>query len=107
MTFWTRLSKKKLEELKLDNSVLRIGGAYTTARHSTIPSRMQLNADSLMDSKDIGGACDAAANSLGPEFTPVTGHLHNCNTKEEFAKLDKKKLAADLGQEVRQTILLR
>eukprot|EP00808_Paulinella_micropora_P004953 g47263.t1 len=76
VSFWSELSKKKLEELKLDSAALTVSAAYATSPHTTVPSRLQLSSSSLQSQPT------ATAQGLGSEHCWTLGQLYNSNTQE-------------------------
>ena len=67
--FWTALTKKKLDEWKLDEAEIRLKWSYQSGKNF-----VRIDHDAFEDADECG---------------PV-GFLKNFNTVENFKKLDKK-----------------
>lgn len=94
--FFIRLSELKLDELKLDSKPIEIRGFLNDAlklnKFNNVPI-MNLNYDSFKNEEPEG---DLTFNNV------MEGLLYNVNTIEEFKNLDKQKLLADWGAEIKE-----
>ncbi|PRP80417.1 hypothetical protein PROFUN_11963 [Planoprotostelium fungivorum] len=105
--FWFELTKKKLEEYKLSEAPVYIRGQYNASQFAALqetqaaegkaqlPAVFQIDSESLHHEKPAQGV----------QFSCVSpGVLHNTNTSETFASLDKvvllDKVAAQIWSDI-------
>jgi len=72
--FWHALSKKKLEEYKLDDSEKNVIGTYKINNYKENRANIYLDANSLNE----------PIKTIGQLEVKVAGYLKNCNTAEAF-----------------------
>jgi len=77
--FWHTLSKKKLEEYKLDDSVKEILGIYKVNNYKESRANLYFDSNSLVES----------IKTVGQIEVKIGGYLKNCNTAEGFETDDK------------------
>lgn len=89
VSFWHEFAKQKLEVYKLSEDAVEINASFSNDNaHNKLPARLTLQASSF-------------SSSIPPPFQfPVPGRLIITNTIESFKSLDKKKLFAEIAQQV-------
>jgi len=83
--FWFELSKRKLEEFRLDTRARDVFGFYGFANDPAVPPLLHITKDSL----------GLASSFVGPLQVPVPGRLLVCNTLEEFKQMNKESALAE------------
>ena len=91
LQFWHELSKKKLEEYKLDDSLRPLWGTYKINNYKDNKSILNFDISSF-DEKIT------QINNTGPVTMLVKGTLKNFNTIESFTKFNRESLFVDKGK---------
>jgi len=95
ISFWQRLSRKKLDDLKLSTEPVPISASYRASLHVEMPARLSFSDASFAD------ATSSTAKKLGgPIEERIQGKVINTNTKDEFKQLNKAKILNEAGAEL-------
>lgn len=94
--FWPTLSKKKLEEYKLDDQPKEVYGYYYNGDPEGVPCRLCLEYNAFEGSSHIP-----------PHLFPSPGTLVNFNTLEAFKECDKKTVIEKAAKQVWEDIISR
>ena len=108
VSFFQELSRLKLDELRLSDEPIPIGGYYTVARSGEAP-RMRFGAESF-EGATINTATARAPPAAAPPTTAARpdcrapGQLLNVNTQGDFKAIDKTACLQALGDVLWQDI---
>lgn len=91
--FWHVLAQNKLKKYKLNTSKVSITGYYRNDYNAESCSKLYLDNCSFNDNNDF-----CKKNPLF--FIPVKGELYNCNTLQDFQKLEKNKIFNETSNEI-------
>ncbi|XP_065059146.1 ubiquitin-like modifier-activating enzyme ATG7 isoform X2 [Rhopilema esculentum] len=92
--FWHKLTRKKLEEFKLDDSARNIIGSYSNNGFNGLPSHLSVDYDSFEHSASV----------MAPRNFLVEGSLLNKNTMDDFKTCDKKEIIKEVSNQIWQSI---
>uniref|UniRef100_A0A914ZTC2 Ubiquitin-like modifier-activating enzyme ATG7 n=2 Tax=Parascaris univalens TaxID=6257 RepID=A0A914ZTC2_PARUN len=94
-SFWNELNRKKLNEWKLDEAPQVIFATYCNLDQESSSSRLSLSYDAF---------CKESAFSNAAGVIAVCGRMLVLNTLVSFKTLDRKRLLADCGDELKRVI---
>jgi len=92
--FWVELSRKKIDEYKLNDDILPINGKFINIYNNGIFLKEELK----LDEKSFETSNESENDHI------VKGHLKILNTKEDFKKLDKASLLNFYGTQIRENM---
>lgn len=106
-SFWSSLARKKVDQLQLSDDAVPVRARYSVGRrvfdrksgeYVALPVGLHLDADSL-DGTVVEGLQSGISSSQDVHI-PLSGHLKNFNTVEEYKNADKSSMLDSLGEEL-------
>lgn len=91
--FWHELTRRKLNDYRLDESPRNIKAYYYNGDQSGLPTRLTLEFSAF----DVNAV-------TSPRCCPIFGTLYNTNTLQSFKSTDKKALLDQVGNEIWEAI---
>eukprot|EP00794_Sanderia_malayensis_P006895 gene6895-7673_t len=89
--FWHTLTRKKLEEFKLDDSSRNISGNYVNNTMPGLPAHLSV---------DYSSFDDRSGSVMSPRSFQVQGDLHLKNTIDDFKNCDKRSIISGLSEQI-------